>query len=198
MMMCGKEAKYRVVTDGVEARIGQRLVLFKEHGEYGGFHSVDCIAAEQAMNAYVAQWTNYCQHCQGAGVLTWQENQAPLGSGHTWLETLSEPCDNCVGAGRCPRCGGAAPASWDDGGEEPCPHCGWNWCKVAGDCKPDAECYCYEWTDEGEFRDAKAQWYADQPDGAQRLEEFERRRQAHAEAVYSRWRQRLGLKEGDV
>jgi len=131
--------------------------------QLGDVQALDCIAAEQAMNAYVAQWTNYCQHCQGAGVLTWQENQAPLGSGHTWLETLSEPCDNCVGAGRCPRCGGAAPASWDDGGEEPCPNCGWNWCKVAGDCKPDAECYCHEWTDEGEFRDAKAQWYADQP-----------------------------------
>ena len=72
-------------------------------------HSDGCLAHQVEMkrvhDEWVAKWPNYCRKCGGAGEFIYQENQAPFGSGCVWLETLSEPCEECLGNGHCPRCG---------------------------------------------------------------------------------------------
>ena len=93
-------------------------------------HSEQCLKeqseAKRLHDAWVAKWPNYCHKCGGAGEVTWQENQSPIGSGMVWLETLSEPCENCVLNDKCPRCGDKI--SWDDVLDLPqnCKHCGFD------------------------------------------------------------------------
>ena len=46
-----------------------------------------------------------CKTCDNTGVVTWTENQSPLDSGYTWLETFTDYCEDCTGKGICPNCG---------------------------------------------------------------------------------------------
>jgi len=45
-----------------------------------------------------------CKSCNGEGYYHHHENQAPLGSGMVWNETISEECENCLNLGICPNC----------------------------------------------------------------------------------------------
>jgi len=59
---------------------------------------------------------------------------------------MAEACDECVGSGRCPRCGHEQgdPGLFGDA-EHPCEICNWNWGKTPGDTPPDYwECDCLE------------------------------------------------------
>lgn len=70
--------------------------------------------AKEAQAAYRAQWPNHCKRCGGWGLLGWTEAHG---------ERFEEPCDDCVAAGLCPRCGAEG---LDSENPEPCPTCGWN------------------------------------------------------------------------
>lgn len=82
------------------------------------------------MNAeeYDIKWPNHCRTCNGTGVVRWQENQSPLGSGLCWMQDMIEVCDDCVAQGVCPQCG----AKWLRGVEKDneetfvCDKCGWD------------------------------------------------------------------------
>jgi hypothetical protein len=96
-------------------------------------HTLSCIAWQQKMkaehDAYVAQWPDYCQHCDGFGELRYSYDPSPagvsLGSGH--MED-ADPCPVCIETGHCPRCGKHVPGWEFDSleGNETCPFCGWN------------------------------------------------------------------------
>lgn len=118
-------------------------------------HTAECQAEQKELkrlhDEYVAKYPNYCHGCGGAGVLTWQENQAPLGSGQVWLETLSEPCDKCLLSGKCPRCGGEYT---DEDCLKPCSICGWNFDSQCPPEKMEYPCECerrYDFSYETEF-----------------------------------------------
>jgi hypothetical protein len=74
--------------------------------------------------AWADRWPHYCRTCEGWGIIQWDENQAPLGSGHRWMETITEACDVCLGSGKCPRCGHEE--AFDSASEETCPYCEWD------------------------------------------------------------------------
>jgi hypothetical protein len=77
---------------------------------------------------WIARWPNYCQKCDGYGMTSWTEF-VPYGMGSAGMP-MSEPCE-CVGDGKCPRCGQLGLTSEDRGGEEtgngPCRFCEWNY-----------------------------------------------------------------------
>lgn len=87
----------------------------------------------------------HCKTCHGQGVqigIDWVP--MPFGVGNCAMET-PEPCGDCLGEGKCPRCGREIATdddaeytkfnAWYDA-EEPCPHCGWNWGKDDFDYDP--------------------------------------------------------------
>jgi len=95
-----------------------------------GNHTVECrmffYRFQLHYEAYRREWPHYCTECDGAGVHSWDENQAPIGSGMNWPEPMSEACEGCWASGYCPRCGMQS-FEWDDNGdcEGTCPACGW-------------------------------------------------------------------------
>lgn len=103
---------------------------------------------EEAIHAYTTQYPNYCRKCNGWGVVSWTENQAPLGSGQNWPMEMSDPC-TCVEEGKCPRCGEKAINLTEEGDFPPdgipaCSACGWRDGEpsTAG-ISPDYECDCW-------------------------------------------------------
>lgn len=92
-------------------------------------HSASCLAQQAEMkrlhDEYVAKWPNYCRKCGGVGEVTWQENQAPLGSGMVWLEELSDSCPSCLMNGVCPRCRKQIPDNLLVEDDIICPFCKW-------------------------------------------------------------------------
>lgn len=75
-------------------------------------HTARCEQARLRRAVFERQFPNFCKTCQGRGLFTWSENQAPHASGLVWLEDLSEPCTDCVGSGKCPRCGRSQYFHW--------------------------------------------------------------------------------------
>lgn len=74
---------------------------------------------------YRIKYPDYCKSCLGWGVVSFTQSH-PYGS-TTASETLSEPCETCVGNGLCPRCMKPVQCQPDYGDLVlPCPHCGWN------------------------------------------------------------------------
>jgi hypothetical protein len=115
-------------------------------------HTAHCIQetarSNQAIEAYKRAWPNYCQHCNGEGVITTYEDPSPpgvaLGSG---FYRFDDPCEQCTEKGLCPRCGSVAWHIVDptEIPEIPCTTCGWSWGKNEGDVMPAPyECSCYE------------------------------------------------------
>lgn len=106
-------------------------------------HSKSCLD-EQArhrteVEAWLARWPGYCEECQGRGGRTIHYDPSPAGVALSpgWMSEF-EPCDECVGAGRCGRCG--APMTEAD---KACAACGWS----CGDGLPvglDGPCECWE------------------------------------------------------
>jgi hypothetical protein len=45
-----------------------------------------------------------CKTCNGEGITTTYENQAPIGSGLIWDEQIIDDCPDCTGNGICPGC----------------------------------------------------------------------------------------------
>lgn len=110
------------------------------------YHTVDCLVRrerrERERRLYLASWRHtYCQKCGGAGIVTWVENGAPHGEGF-WPMDMSEPCEACLGFGKCPRCGhehGEESAFVEN--DEPCERCGWT--SRDGGLPEPSECYCW-------------------------------------------------------
>ena len=65
-----------------------------------------------------------CKTCGGSGLITYQENQSPLGSGEYWPMTMTDECPDCIGKGKCPRCGYYNDFENQDSPLK-CTHCGW-------------------------------------------------------------------------
>lgn len=117
-------------------------------------HTPDCLLREELYRAWIAAYPLYCEKCGATGVHSWSENQAPFGSGYSWLERFDEVCPHCIEAEKCPRCHADLAIDWDaiETSESelypptlaPCPVCGWNWGRGDNDSRPDFECYCYE------------------------------------------------------
>jgi hypothetical protein len=110
-------------------------------------HTEECgertAIAEQLIAEYKASWPKYCQHCGGLGVVTYQENQAPIGSGMVWNEETAEVCDECIGKGMCPRCGEYISEPWCVNQMERCPKCGFLPSEDGG-IPSQYECNCWE------------------------------------------------------
>lgn len=53
--------------------------------------------ARKEVEAYISMWPNYCNNCSGSGGFYYP--------GSYWQPPDFEPCDECVGKGKCPRCG---------------------------------------------------------------------------------------------
>ena len=76
---------------------------------------------EQKNEEFKAKWPNYCKKCGGWGMHSYTEMH---GFNYGCGEQMAEPCE-CVEEGICPRCG--KEAGFDDEGQGPCQHCGWNY-----------------------------------------------------------------------
>lgn len=101
---------------------------------------------EREVALYNARWPRHCRKCDGTGLHTWRENQAPLGSGLRWMEEMTEGCPECVGKGKCPQCAGEL-REIDFGDNWLCDACGWEYGAALADeledPKPAApECEC--------------------------------------------------------
>lgn len=104
-------------------------------------HTTECQGSFAARQAWLEKWPDHCESCGGHGMITWRENQSPLGSGEYWPMDFSEPCDKCFEKGVCPRCGLMGfPEDWDEKAPEACTKCGWT---VKDGGVPEAECYCW-------------------------------------------------------
>ncbi len=80
-------------------------------------------ATAEASREWRARWPHCCSACGGWGGRTHYEHH-PYGM-TTATETLWEPCETCVLAGICPRCGAEGEADEDDGLVR-CETCGWD------------------------------------------------------------------------
>lgn len=84
-------------------------------------HTPECCEAwekaKKAQSDYNAAWPDSCQNCQGHGAF--------YDPGSYWDPPSEEPCDDCWGQGKCPRCGKPDAFKTEDA-EPPCQHCGWD------------------------------------------------------------------------
>ncbi len=102
-------------------------------------HTPACLAMQAERAAYEQFWgKTYCSVCGGTGVVSWVENQSPLGSGYYWPETMYDPCHKCMG--HCPRCGVEVPEEFMETDFALCPQCGFVTGRTPG--IPVVECYC--------------------------------------------------------
>lgn len=64
-------------------------------------HTKECdeyiIKARKEVEEYVAKWPDYCNNCYGAGGFSH--------AGSYWVPPDFESCTECIGKGKCPRCG---------------------------------------------------------------------------------------------
>ena len=67
-------------------------------------HTTQCALEKEHLGKWLARYPDACAKCKATGGIVWQENQAPLGSGYIWNETLEEECNKCLGRYQCPRC----------------------------------------------------------------------------------------------
>lgn len=98
-------------------------------------HTIDCVQSLAAwvasVGAYGTRWPSYCTACNAVGGFEYWDGEA----GYRF-----EPCEACVGQGKCPRCGKAGMLSPDGDVQVTCNHCGWY---DYADALPDQpSCYC--------------------------------------------------------
>jgi hypothetical protein len=103
-------------------------------------HNEKCVETLAAATAWDEKYPNACTICHGGGILSYSENQSPLGSGEVWMMESSDLC-TCIENDLCPRCGAKGTLTEDE--ETPCSSCGWNWGKGKEDFRPDTECLCW-------------------------------------------------------
>lgn len=105
-----------------------------------------------AIEDWRTRWPRHCKNCRGHGGHSYSQNQAPLGSGLTWMEPMFDLCLTCLGEYICPRCGTDNGEPWGEIEPEPCPFCGWDNGADDDDCEPvftNGWCMCLreEWGD---------------------------------------------------
>lgn len=97
---------------------------------------------EKELQQFNEQYPNYCRICFATGITHWTENQAPFGSGESWLMDMEDICETCLGKSKCPRCGEETMQA-DDADVIPnkCSKCGWTQ-EVAGwPIVPECDCW---------------------------------------------------------
>ena len=115
-------------------------------------HTAECLKAQddatRAGAEYDRRWPGHCRSCNGWGGRSYRYDPSPSGVALSpgWMEDF-EPCPDCAEKGLCPRCMKATMP--EDGGEGPCPACGW----TPKDGRPwIPECICWpgeeSWEDE--------------------------------------------------
>lgn len=98
-------------------------------------HTASCEARHQAKVEYETLWPGYCHTCHGEGFQTWPATWEDPGS--------SDPCDDCLGQGNCPRCGHHHEnEAWNCDTNDLCEACGWD--PESGETCPDDECECWD------------------------------------------------------
>jgi hypothetical protein len=95
-------------------------------------HTVECVKAVEAYNAWAQKWKKHCRYCGASGRWDISETREDPADGG--------PCEDCIGADnpKCPRC--AAP--WADVEQPLCTTCGYD--LAHPDVAPYTECCCYE------------------------------------------------------
>jgi len=125
-------------------------------------HTPECEQAQKQREAEIelweANWPNACKECGGLGGSSHVERVGP------YLQDCWDDCGECVGDGKCPRCGtelfADAGKNWNKifgdwiDSMKPCPICGWNWGQNAGDVRPDDfECWCWLPDSDDEYKE---------------------------------------------
>lgn len=96
-------------------------------------HTENCKKAQAAVEAFKAAHPDHCKTCGGHG-----SNGQPSDPSVGLYDP--EPCEDCIGQGRCPVCGHQHDEEWDG---EACEACGWNWDpKLSVVSAPWHECEC--------------------------------------------------------
>ena len=103
-------------------------------------HTKECdtyiARTKEEIEKYVKKWPNYCSSCHGAGGF--------YSPGSYWQPPDFDICDNCVGKGKCPRCGAESFVS-EDSDIQICSSCQFDLNKDQG-MPENGECTC--WVDE--------------------------------------------------
>jgi hypothetical protein len=107
-------------------------------------HTKECLQEQEAAAQYMAEWPDHCPKCHGAGQYSYEDDPSPAGvSLSSGSYTYTEPCEECVECGVCPRCG--KESLWAAEEDEPdniyCTSCSWKW---GDEGQSYHECYCYE------------------------------------------------------
>ena len=99
-------------------------------------HTKECQASydkwQAEANAYTSYWPNHCKSCHGYGVF--------YSPGNRWEPPSTDPCDECVCNGKCPRCG---ELTFEDDTLDICSKCGFNLTNGVGG-PQDFECNCWD------------------------------------------------------
>lgn len=90
---------------------------------------------------YIRRFPKYCTHCDGTGMLTYEDDPSPAGVGLSpGTMTFEDPCPECVEKGICPRCGNMAWPDDDVEWPQPCKFC--NWEEGVPGVPPEERCRC--------------------------------------------------------
>lgn len=97
-------------------------------------HSQKCLNEQakiaKAIKAFDAKYPNFCKKCDGAGL--------HVSNGSYWVPPDVDPCDACVGQGKCPMCGKQHGDDWQGDACE----CGWNWDGDGVEHRPEYDEFC--------------------------------------------------------
>lgn len=117
------------------------------------YHTRDCIKRQEAYDKLLKEfkegWPDFCQKCNGWGIIEGPPDMVPYGS--TWVPlpgTGHDSCPDCLEQYKCPRCGREQPDehcydNWSD--DCVCFYCGWRELDNDYHGAPEPpECYCYE------------------------------------------------------
>lgn len=81
-------------------------------------HTPECKRTQaiqtETLKEWRERWPGYCGHCSGWGQFSYPATYEDPGG--------ADPCDDCVGSGKCGRCGTTGLPE-----EGPCSKCGWNY-----------------------------------------------------------------------
>lgn len=108
-----------------------------------------CLAAQAKQAEWDALWPNACKECDAAWFVSYYEPIDEFGGMYK-----SGECEDCMGEGKCPRCGHQHGIEWNVDDDEACVECGWDVeLTDASMCRPVAHCACWEVESDKELRE---------------------------------------------
>lgn len=110
----------------------------------------DAEAYQKEIDAFTAQWPDYCAACDAWGGRYSSYDPSPAGVGLSAGYMMEyDPCSECVEEEKCPRCGGYCPLHETEKDDySACTVCGWDERNKLPGLSPEppypAECDCWE------------------------------------------------------